>query len=166
MPESGAPRVRKRLLDSESADPVPGGAIDLASAATLAYSSEDPAFPLEGILNGDGSSGRRWMSARPNTTEQIVVEFDQPQPISRVVYEVDETTHERTQEVRIEASTDGAKSYRQVVVQEYNFSPRGATHEREDLHVELSGVTHLRLTIVPAKQGAGAATLSSLQIYV
>ena len=63
------------------------------------------------------------MSARPDTIEHIVLEFDRPQTISRLVYEVEEATRERTQEVRIEVSEDGGRSYRQILVQEYNFSP-------------------------------------------
>ena len=65
----------------------------------------------------------RWISARPDTTEHIVIEFDRPQTISRLVYEVEETMRERTQEVRVEVSEDGGRSYRQILVQEYNFSP-------------------------------------------
>ena len=79
----------------------------------------------------DGRSGPgapRWISARPDAIEHIVVEFDQPQAISRLVYEVEETMRERTQEVRVEASEDGGQSYRQILVQEYNFSPGGATY--------------------------------------
>jgi hypothetical protein len=78
----------------------------------------------------DGQSGpgaTRWVSARPDTTEHIVIEFDRPQTISRLVYEVEETRRERTQEVRVEASEDGGRSHRQILVQEYNFSPGGAT---------------------------------------
>ena len=44
------------------------------------------------------------MSARRDTIEHIVLEFDRPQAISRLVYEVEETTRERTQEVRVEVS--------------------------------------------------------------
>jgi hypothetical protein len=44
------------------------------------------------------------MSARPDTLEHIVVEFDQPQTISRPVYEVEEAIRERTQEIRVEVS--------------------------------------------------------------
>jgi hypothetical protein len=40
----------------------------------------------------------RWISARPDTVERIIVEFDELQPISRLVYEVEETFPERTQE--------------------------------------------------------------------
>ena len=35
------------------------------------------------------------------------MEFDQPQTTSRLMYEVEEATRERTQEVRVEISEDG-----------------------------------------------------------
>ena len=55
--------------------------------------------------------------------------------------EVEETTRERTQEVRVEASEDGGQSYRQILVQEYNFSPGGATYQREEQRFNLRQVT-------------------------
>jgi hypothetical protein len=96
-----------------------------------------------------------------------VVTFDRPQSISRLVYEVEETQQERTQEVHIEASTDGDQTYRRRVMQEYTFSPRGATFEQtcEDLRLDLLDVTHLRLTLVPNKDGSGVATLTSLRVF-
>jgi hypothetical protein len=54
------------------------------------------------------------MSARTDTIEHLLVEFDQPQTISRLRFEVEETTRERTQEVRVEVSEDGARTYRQI----------------------------------------------------
>jgi hypothetical protein len=54
------------------------------------------------------------MSARTDTIEHLLVEFDQPQTISRLMFEVEETTRERTQEVRVEVSEDGARTYRQI----------------------------------------------------
>jgi hypothetical protein len=94
-----------------------------------------------------------------------VVEFDQPQTMSGLVYEVEETTRQRTQEVRVEASDDGGRAYRQILVQEYNFSPRGATFQREEQRFDLRRVTHLRLTIVPNKSGSGAASLTTLRLF-
>ena len=91
------------------------------------------------------------MSARPDTIERIVVEFDQPQTISRLDYEVEETMRDRTQEVRVEVSDDGGRVYRHILVHEYNFSLHGATFQREEQRVNLHRVTHLRLTIVPNK---------------
>jgi hypothetical protein len=49
-----------------------------------------------------------------------------------LVYEVEETMRDRTQEVGVEVSDDGGPAYRQILVQEYNFSPRGATFQREE----------------------------------
>ena len=160
-------RLRKRPLETDAATSArAAGEIDIAGGATIAYSSENPAHPVEHMLDGRcGSGATRWISARPDTLEHIVVEFDQPQAISRLVYEVEETIRERTQEVRVEVSEDGGRSYRQILVQEYNFSPGGATYQREEQRFDLLHVTHLRLTIVPNKSGSGTATLTALRLF-
>jgi hypothetical protein len=159
--------VRKRLLtDGPPRIDNDSGYVDLAKCATIAYSSEDPDHPVENILDKhSGAGGTRWMSARQNATEQILVEFDTPQRISRVVYEVEESKTERSQEVRIEVSCDAGRSFRQLRVQEYAFSPQGATFQREDLRLNVDGMSHLRLTIVPNKNGSGTATLTTLRLY-
>jgi hypothetical protein len=150
-------RLRKRPLEAEAATNArAAGDIDIVSCATIAYSSEDPAHPVEHLLDSrSGPGAPRWMSARPDTTEHIVVEFDQPQPISRLAYEVEEGRRERTQEVRAEVSEDAGRTYRQIFVQEYNFSPQGATYQREDQRFSRIMASQLRLTIVPNKNGSG-----------
>ena len=161
------PRLRKRPIEAEAA--ASGRAaneIDIVGRATISYSSEDPAHPVDNLLDGrSGPGATRWTSARFDTIEHVVLEFDQPQTISRLVYEVEEATRERTQEVRVEVSEDGARTYRQILVQEYNFSPRGATYQREEQRLDLDRVTHLRLTIVPNKNGSGTATLTALRLF-
>ena len=167
MSDANPSNLRKRQLDA-------GGAtrsravdeVDIASCATIAYSSENPSHPVEHLLDGrSGPGATRWISARPDVIEQIVVEFDQPQTISRLVYEVEEPVRERTQEVRVEVSEDGGRMYRQILVQEYTFSPGGATYQREEQRFNLRQVSHLRLTIVPNKNGSGTATLTSLRLF-
>ena len=155
-------RLRKRPLEAEAATSArAAGEIDIAGCATIAYSSEDPAHPVEHMLDGrSGPGATRWVSARPDTVEHIVVEFDRPQAISRLVYEVEETMRERTQEVRVEVSEDRGQSYRQILVQEYNFSPGGATYQREEQRFNLRQVTH-----VPNKSGSGTATLTTLRLF-
>ena len=170
MPQQGmtdCSRVRKRPLETDAATNArAAGEIDIAGCATIAYSSEDPAHPVEHMVDGRGGPGATcWISARPDTTEHIVIEFDRPKTISRLVYEVEETMRERTQEVRVEVSEDGGRSYRQILVQEYNFSPGGATYQREEQRFNLRQVTHLRLTIVPNKSGSGTATLTALLLF-
>jgi hypothetical protein len=160
-------RLRKRPLEADAATIAHGAdEIDIAGCATIAYSSEDPAHPVEDLFDGrSGPGATRWMSARPDTLEQIVVEFDHPQTISRLVYEVEEAIRERTQEIRVEVSEDGGRTYRQILVQEYTFSPRGATYQREEQRFNLRQVTHLRLTIVPNKNGAGTATITAIRLF-
>ena len=161
-------RLRKRPLEPDAATIArAANEIDIAGCATIAYSSEDPAHPVENLLDGrPGPGATRWTSARPaDTLEHIVVEFDQPQTISRLVYEVEEAIRERTQEIRVEVSEDGGRTYRQILVQEYTFSPGGATYQREDQRFNLPQASRLRLTIVPNKNGSGTATLTTLRLF-
>ena len=164
---SSSSGVRKRLLPKEAANRAAlTGEIDIASHAVLAYTSADPDHPIENLIDEHhGRCGTFWAGAEPNTTELIVLEFDQPQSISCMTYEVEECSCERTQEVRVEVSSDGARTYRQVLVQEYTFSPAGATFQREEQHLNLPPITHLRLTIVPDKHGSGPAKLNSLRLF-
>ena len=158
--------LRKRKLDESETPATTSGALDLARLATVAYSSEDPAHPIEHLFDGQtGPGSSRWSAAQPETVERIVIEFDRPQSVSRLVYEAEETQHERTQEVHVETSTDGGRTYRRVIVQEYTFSPHGATFEREDLRLESQALTQVRMTVIPNKRGSGTATLTSLTLY-
>ena len=165
MSDANPSRLRKRQLEAGQATRA-AGEIDIASCATIAYSSENPAHPVEHLVDGrSGPGATRWLGAHPDVTEQIVVEFDQPQTISRLVYEVEEARCERTQEVRLEVSEDGGRTYRQILVQEYAFSPAGATYQREEQRFNLHQVGQLRLTIIPNKNGSGTATLTSLRVF-
>jgi hypothetical protein len=160
--------LRKRLMDEPrgSAAPERGGEIDIAGSATIVYSSEDADHPVEFLIDQHrGQGGTCWASGHSDETEQIVLEFDNPQPISCLVYDVEESRRERTQEVRVAVSSDHGRTYRQVLVQEYTFSPQGATFQHEELRLDLAAITHLRLTIVPNKSGSGVATLTSLRLF-
>jgi hypothetical protein len=162
-------RLRKRSIADERPrreEPPSEIEINIRDRAMIAYSAEDTHSPVENLLDGQyGPGGTRWASGRLNMTERIVLEFDHPERISALVYEVEECFQERTQEVRVEVSVDSGRTWRHVLIQEYNFSPRGATFQREELRLELAGVTHLRLTIVPNKSGSGVATLTALRLF-
>ena len=164
---SNSSGVRKRLLPKEGENPAAfAGEIDIASRAVLAYTSDDPDHPIENLIDGHyGPRSTFWAGARPNSMERIVVEFDQPQSVSWMVYEVEDCTCARTQEVSLEVSSDGGRTYRQMLVQEYTFSPAGATFQREVQRLNLPPISHLRLTIVPDKSGSGTAKLNSLRLF-
>src|ERR1700720_4876933 len=104
--------LRKRSLEADAATSVrDNDEIDIAGCATIAYSSENPAHPVVHLLDRRSGPGTtRWISARPDTVEHFVVEFDQPQAIGRLVYEVEEAIRERTQEVRVEVSEERGRT--------------------------------------------------------
>jgi hypothetical protein len=52
-----------------------------------------------------------------------------------------------------------------TLVQEYNFSPRGATYQREELRFNRLQASRVRFTIVPNKNGSGTATLTALRLF-
>jgi hypothetical protein len=158
--------IRKRLLVPDKPPPRADLAMDLTACATIGFSSEDPEHPVDNIVDqNDGPGGTYWSSNRQDTAEQLVIEFDSPCDLSRLVYEVEETRLERTQAVRIEVSRDSGRTYRALLMQEYVFSPAGATFQREDLRICAVALTHLRLTIIPNKSGTGKATLTSLSLF-
>lgn len=150
--------MRKKILEphSEAAGAdrpgtTRGGEIDIHRIATALVTSEAEEFPVENAFDENrGPGASRWVAAE--TGEQtLVLQFDTPQRIRRVELEVEENQIARTQELTLEVSTDGGESYRELVRQEYNFSPPDTTFERELWTVELANVTHLRLRIRPDK---------------
>jgi hypothetical protein len=72
---------------------------------------------------------------------------------------------ERTQEFVLRWSPDDGQSYREILRQQYNFSPPGAAREVEDYDIDLEGVTALELRIVPDISGGSArASLAQLRL--
>jgi hypothetical protein len=123
--------------------------------------SEDAAHPVEsGLLPNE--SGWRAAQSGPQTVRLV---FDRPQTIKRVHLEFHEHESARTQQFLLRWSSDGGRSYREIVRQQYNFSPPHTTEEREDFSVDLDGVTNLELSIVPdISGGPSRASLSQLRI--
>ena len=139
------------------------GEIDVAAVATVLVTSEDPDHPVDHAFDDRrGPGGSRWVAGEPGE-QTVILAFDAPQTIRRVVLEVEEHEVARTQEVQLAVSVDGGQTYRELVRQEYNFSPPGTTFEREDWAVTAEGVTHLRLWIKPDKGGKPCrGTITSL----
>lgn len=91
--------------------------------------------------------------------------FDRPQNLKhvRLVFEEKETS--RTQEFVLRWSPDREGALREIVPQQWNFSPPHTTTEVEEYNVELSDVSVLELTITPDIGGGMAhASLHSLAV--
>jgi hypothetical protein len=124
--------------------------------------SEDKDYPVEAALVSGEMRG--WRAGSPGT-QTIRLIFDEPQRLIRIALVFEETETERTQEFVLRWSPDNGRSFREIVRQQWNFSPPKTAREIEDYRVKLSGVTVLELVIVPSiSRGAARASLKSLRL--
>jgi F5/8 type C domain len=138
---------------------------DIAAVATVLVSSEDPRYPIDYAFDGQrGPGASRWIAAQAGE-QTLILAFDTPQTLRKILVEVEEPEISRTQEMAVSISHDGGQTYRELVRQEYNFSPPGTTLEHEEWAIKADAVSHLQLRIKPDKGGkAGRATLTTLAV--
>lgn len=156
--------MRKRIINQRPQDVSPANQqwLNVETLAQVEVTSEDAAHPIESALIPGAGSG--WRAEQPGQ-QTIRLLFDVPQGIRRLHLVFQEDDHERTQEFVLRWSSDGGQSYREIVRQQYNFSPPGATSECEDYTVDLDGVTALELSVVPnISGGAARASLAQLRL--
>jgi hypothetical protein len=156
--------MRKRIVNQEPQNvaPVDRGWLDLQRLAQVELTSEDAAYPIEAALLPSAGSGWRAAQAGEQTIRLL---FDDLQNVRRIQLLFHEDQQARTQEFVLRWSPDGGQSYREIVRQQYNFSPPGVTRAFEDYAVELAGVTALELRIVPDISGGNArASVAQLRI--
>jgi len=156
--------MRKQLLKADSATVVPvPGALDVATIASVAVTSEAVDHPIENAFDHRrGPGGSRWIAATPGE-QTLILAFDAPQAVRQVLLEVEETQNRRTQELHLAVSRDGGITYRELLRQEFTFSPPGTTFEHEEWTVASDPITHLRLGLKPDKGGGQClASLTTL----
>jgi hypothetical protein len=156
--------MRKRLITPtpEMVRSRGEGWLDVERSAIVEFTSEDKDCPVESAFVSGESRGWRAAAPGPQTIRLI---FDQPQKLKHIslVFEENETT--RSQEFVLRWSPDGGSSFKDIVRQQWNFSPPETTREVEEYQVELSHVTALELTIEPNMSGGDArASLKSLHL--
>jgi hypothetical protein len=157
--------MRKHLISRETPEVSPPNQpwLNLEALADVEVTSEAAAHPIESaLIAGGGSSG--WRAGQPG--EQTVrLLFHEPQSIKRMDLLFLENERQRTQQFVLRWSSDAGRSYREIVRQQYNFSPPETTSEREDYAVDLAGLTALELSIIPDISGGTAcASLNRLRL--
>jgi hypothetical protein len=156
--------MRKHLITPipQDAPHLDEGWLDLDRAAVVEVTSEEKDYPVESALVEGKIRGWR---AADSGTQTIRLIFDEPQRLKRIALVFEETETERTQEFVLRWSSDGGHSFREIVRQQWNFSPPNSVREIEEYRVDLSGVTVLELVIVPdISRGAARASLRSLRV--
>ena len=156
--------MRKRLIApiSQDAPSLNEGWLDLDRAAVVEVTSEEKEYPVESALVSGEMRGWR---AADSGTQTIRLIFDEPHRLTRISLVFEETETPRTQEFVLRWSPDGGRSFREIVRQQWNFSPPNTIREVEEFQVTLSAVTVLELVVVPdVSRGAARASLKSLRL--
>lgn len=133
---------------------------NLEEAVEVELTSEDPECPIERALLGEGTTGWRADSAGAQT---ISLSWREPVRIRRIRLVFEEHSRARTQEFALCAFA--GEGPREIVRQQFTFSPPGTTVEREEYATNLDAVSRLELAIVPAiDEGDAIATLREWRI--
>ncbi|MFZ0707610.1 MAG: hypothetical protein WAM71_18565 [Candidatus Korobacteraceae bacterium] len=139
------------------------GWLELDQAAMVEVTSEAEGYPVEEMLVKDG---RGWRADTPGV-QTIRFLFDRPQTIHLIRLVFKEEILLRTQEFVLRWLPYGAGSWKDIVRQQWNFSPPNTTEECEEYKVDLSSAAALELTITPdVSQGEARASLHRLQVAV
>src|SRR5690348_15457998 len=153
--------MRKRVITPipQSIYPHDEGWVDLDRVASVEVTSEEKDYGIDSALVSGETRG--WRAASPGT-QTIRVLFDQPQRLRRISLVFEENEIKRTQEFVLRWSPDGGRSFREIVRQQWNFSPPDTVREVDEYQVELSNVTVLELIVVPdISRVAARASLKS-----
>ena len=109
-------------------------------------------------------SAGRWSSDCPGE-QMIEIRFRHPTTVSRLRLVSYEAERSCTQTLAIWASSRRGERHREVVRQQFEFSPSGATERIEEYALQLEDVSVLQVRIVPRTDGQRAvARLSELQV--
>ena len=156
--------MRKRLITRTPETVRSSGEawLDIEGAAIVEITSEEKDYQVESAVVLGEAQG--WRAAEPGP-QTIRLVFDQPQRMRRISLVFEERETARTQEFVLRWSSDDGNSFREIVRQQWNFSPPETIREVEEYQVELSNVTALELTIVPNTSGRPArASLKCLRL--
>lgn len=157
--------MRKRLV-SQSRKTVTveeHGWLDLDETSVVEVTSEAAGYPVEEALLRDG---RGWRADVPGP-QTIRLLFDRPQTIHLIRLVFKEEDFARTQEFVLRWLPHGRGSWKDVVRQQWNFSPPHTVEECEQYNFDLPSVAALELSInADISLGQACASLQRLQMSV
>jgi hypothetical protein len=138
--------------------------LDLEQAARVEVSSEAEGYPVEGALLKDVQGG--WRASEPGI-QTIRLLFIQPQTIRVIQVVFKEKEFARTQEFVLRWLPQGAGAWKDVVRQQWTFSPPITETECEEYKVDLPSVSEFELSVRPNISGGETrASLESLKLGV
>jgi hypothetical protein len=140
--------MRKRIINEDHPElsTADKNWLKVQDLAQVEVSSENAQHPIESALVPN--TGLGWRAAQPGK-QTIRLVFAQPQKLRGIRLVFLEDQQARTQQFVLRWSPDRGQTYKEIVRQQYNFSPPTTTQELEDYAVEIHELTTLELIIVP-----------------
>jgi hypothetical protein len=123
--------MRKRLITPtpETVRSRGEGWLDVERAAIVEITSEDKDYPVESAFASGEARG--WRAAEPGP-QTIRLVFDQPRRLRSISLVFEENEIARTQEFVLRCSSDGRSAAKDIVRQQWNFSPPESIREVEE----------------------------------
>jgi hypothetical protein len=154
--------MRKTSLSPNRNSSAGQGWLDLEQAGRVEVSSEAEGYPVEGALLEEVQGG--WRASEPGV-QTIRLLFDHPQTIRVIRLVFKEKDLSRTQEFVLRWLPQGASAWKDIVRQQWNFSPLMTENECEEYKVDLPSAAGLELSIRPDISGGETrASLERLQL--
>jgi hypothetical protein len=157
-------RKRQIVPTVRSVGPSSQAWLDLDRDVLVEVTSEEKTYPIESALLQEENGNGGWRAADPGP--QIVrLTFDEPQRLKRISLIFEDAENVRTQEFVLRWSPGSGDSFREIIRQQWNFSPPDSIREIEDYSVDLFEVAVLELIIEPDKGNREArASLRKLRL--
>jgi len=141
-------RMRKTIASSSAPSEMPLRAwLDVEQLAAVEVTSEEAAHPIEAALRAENHH-REWRASEGGM-QTIRLRFDTPQCLHFIRLVFDEPERARTHEFVLRWQAPNESISRDLVRQQYTFSPPTTTREVEQYTVALDAVSVLELQIVP-----------------
>lgn len=142
---------------SVSREPLTDGGASWKEPAEVPWLDLDALAEVTIVVGGRRAERRRGSWSAKSPGEQLIdIRFHRPTSVGRLRVVSSEAEQSRTQEMTIWASLHRGEQHREILRQQFNFSPRGATEEVEDYGLQLEGVSAIQLRIVPSIDGRPA----------
>jgi hypothetical protein len=159
------PFIMRKTIINPTAENIPPSNLkflDLEQLTQVEITSESQEYPIESALTEKGGTG--WQAAQPGE-QTICLIFDQPLDIKHIHLIFAEQEQSRTQEFVLLWQINNEDYYREILRQQFHFSPPATTREIEDYNVNLNQLKALKLTIIPNIDGSEAfAKLKQLRL--
>ncbi len=136
--------------------------LDLERLAQVEFTSECLQHPVESALLLTDELNTGWQAASSGQQTLRII-FDQPLTVEHIILLFDEPQQSRTQEFVLLWLRDKENAYREILRQQFHFSPPNTTREIEHYEVRLQPLKALELKLIPDISGGNAyATLKRL----